>query len=258
MAKHQGRCHICGKHGRLTFEHIPPLAAGNERYGKSLDISRYLQTDPSAPLSSMRSSKQPRGSGAYVLCPSCNNLTGAWYVQDYATWVEQGERHRQALGATNSIALPFRIFPARVYKQIMSIFAATCRPEMFDANPLLRKLVLDKDTRGMPDGLRLYCYLVDRENRYSRHSGVAGVIVGSTIHTLAEFAYRPFGYILTFDGTVPPDAGLFELTFFAYHGYDDYRELHLPLPVRSVESYFPADFRSKDEWEAVNKDIGRL
>jgi hypothetical protein len=63
---------------------------------------------------------------------------------------------------------------------------------------------------------------------------------------------------LTFGGTPPPDLGLFDLTFFADHGYNDYRELHLPIPTRSVESYFPADFRDKAEWERVNRKAGRL
>jgi len=172
------------------------------------------------------------------------------YGPAYAMWAHQGQRHRLALGDTNSIALPFRIFPLRVFKQILAIFGATCGERMFEVHPFLRKLVLDRDAHGMPDDLRLYCYIVHPYSRFSRHSGIVGIAdIGSgKAHTLAEFAFRPFGYLLTFGSTPPPERGLFDLTFFSNHSFGDYRELHLPIPVRPVESYLPADFRSKAEW----------
>lgn len=257
MAKHEGKCHICGAIGPLTFEHVPPKAAGNEPYGISLDVHQYLDNNPDAPLSTMRRRKLPRGSGGYVFCARCNNLTGAHYVEDYAIWAGQGERHRRALRDSNSLALPFQIFPARVFKQILAIFAATCRPEMFEKNPFLRELVLNRDAQGMPENLRLFCYIVHPESQTSRHSGVAGMVQGTTVHTIAEFAYRPFGYLLTFGGSPVPDRGLFDLTFFAHHQYNEYRELHLPIPTRHVESYFPADYRNRAEWLDANAVKGQ-
>jgi hypothetical protein len=97
--------------------------------------------------------------------------------------------------------------------------------------------------------------MVHPASHYSRQSGVTGLLAGSSIHTLAEFAYRPFGYLLTFGGTPPPDRGLLDITFFANHGYNTYRDLHLNIPVRPVESYFPADFRSRAEWDAANARV---
>ena len=253
MAKHTGFCRICGAYGPLTFEHVPPLAAGNEQMGRALDVAQYLQTNPSAPLSAMRVKKLPKGSGGYFLCKRCNNDTGAWYVREYASWAYQGEALRQSLGSTNSIALPFNGIPARVIKQILAIFAATCGEGLFEANPFLRKLVLDRDARGFPSDVRVYCYIVDRESKHSRQSGITGMISGTDTHTFAEFAYRPFGYIMTLDGKPPPDPKLFDITFFSHGGFNDYRELHLPLPVRPVVSYFPADFRNKTEWDEAVK-----
>jgi hypothetical protein len=247
-----GICRICGVSGPLTFEHVPPKAAGNEPYGIGLDVQRYLEDGPDAHPSEMRRQKLPRGSGGYYLCGQCNSVTGARYVPSYVTWVEQGERHRAALGDRNSIALPFHIFPARVFKQILSIFAATCGDGLFAAHPVLRKLVLDYHAQGMPDGLRVFCYIVHPDSLYSRQSGIVGMMdLGGRSHTLAEFAFRPFGYLLTLGGTPPPDTGLFDITFFAQAATNEYRDLHLPLPIRPVESYLPADFRSKAEWAAA-------
>lgn len=222
--------------------------AGNEPMGMSLDVARHMRAGGEEPLSAMRRHKLPKGSGGHYLCERCNNLTGAWYVRDYSDWAWQGERLRVSVGDTNSLALPFRIFPGRVFKQILAIFACTCGERMFEVHPLLRTLVLNKDSKGRPDQLRLFTYMVHPESHFSRQSGIVGMFDGNRSHTFAEFAYRPFGYLLVFGGRPSPDEGLFDITFFGDSGYNDYRELHLPIPVRPVESYLPADFRTKKEW----------
>lgn len=251
MANPVGTCAVCGEVRSLSFEHIPPKIAGNVPYGRELDISYYLKNDVGKPLSVMRGRNMPKGSGRNVLCERCNNQTGADYAEAYGDWAFQGLELRQALGDTNSLSLPFRILPSRVFKQILTMLAATSGPGLFEANQILRNLVLDPHARNMPESIRLYCYMVHRDSQYSRSSGVFGMWTGSEGHTMVEFAYQPFGYILTLDGKPPPDRALFDITFFSHHGFNEYRELHLPIPVRPVETYFPADFRTKKEWEAV-------
>lgn len=248
-------CRICGVLGPMTFEHVPPRAAFNSEMSIALDMKHYLETVPHEPISAARRQKQPRGSGGYHLCARCNNETGALYVPAYVGWVMQGQRFRSTLGRTNSISLPFNILPGRIFKQILAIFACTCGPGLFNKNPQLRKLVLDRNARGLPDHLRMYAYIVDAESQTSRTSGIAGIISPSGGHTVAEFAYPPFGYLLTFGDSPPPERGLMDITFFANHGYDAYRELHLRMPIRPVESFFPADYRNRAEWDEANARV---
>src|SRR5688500_9009090 len=89
----------------------------------------------------------------------------------------------------------------------------------------------------------------------SRQSGITGLIAavpgapgGTKTHIFSEIAFPPFGYVLAIN-TPPADKGLLDITAFTRLGYRDFRSLYLPMPVRSVNSYFPADFRSRQEWE---------
>ena len=43
VKKKNGICCICGKEGKLTFEHIPPHAAFNHSNLKMYDVIRYLR-----------------------------------------------------------------------------------------------------------------------------------------------------------------------------------------------------------------------
>lgn len=124
---------------------------------------------------------------------------------------------------------------------------------MFQKNQALRQLVLNRDSNGLPNEYRLYCYIIHPSGQWSRSSGVTGLITGGRRSIFAEFAYPPFGYILTFADSAPPDADLMDISFFAQHSFNEYRELHLRLPVRHIASYYPADFRTRDEWlKALN------
>jgi hypothetical protein len=84
-----GECCICGYIGELTFEHVPPRAAYNDRRvfeakmesllggewipGTAVTTGRYLQ----------------RGAGRHSLCGKCNNDTGAWYGTPYVDFARQ-------------------------------------------------------------------------------------------------------------------------------------------------------------------------
>lgn len=82
--KHIGTCCICSREGKLTFEHIPPHKASNGFQLKLYNIGKYI-TENNARYSSLQN-----GAGAWTLCSSCNNLTGAWYGNAYVEFASQG------------------------------------------------------------------------------------------------------------------------------------------------------------------------
>src|SRR5687768_1416234 len=97
MAKNKGICAICGKGTKLTFEHVPAKAAGNEEdvtvYGIEEWLSRDLESGemPGGYV-------QPQGTGAISICKPCNEYSGAHYVPEFAKFVHTGIKILNALG----------------------------------------------------------------------------------------------------------------------------------------------------------------
>jgi 5-methylcytosine-specific restriction endonuclease McrA len=80
-----GTCHLCGFVGKLTFEHVPPASAFNDRRISSPDIRAALALDDLDLLDSLPRRQSQRGQGGYTLCGHCNSTTGSWYVPEYST-----------------------------------------------------------------------------------------------------------------------------------------------------------------------------
>lgn len=258
MAPIIGKCRVCGATTELTFEHVPPKAAFNDRGLLAADLTHHFMEaradgrfgDPSA----MRRKKQPRGAGAYTLCGPCNNNTGAWYGREYVGWAEQGMEIRNAAPTGSSLALLFHVLPARVSKMVLCMFASACGPGLFDAEPALRRYVLNREHVGIPKRYRLYCFLLSPDSTTSRQAGITGLIVGPNFsgsfrsHTFSEISFPPFGYILSIDSD-PPDKNLTDISYFTDFRINDYRDVYLKLSVRHVNTYFPGDFRTRHEWD---------
>ncbi len=255
-SKRVGHCSICGSQGQLTFEHIPPKAAFNKRGVLYNDMNDFLAVDPYADPRFAPKRKGNRGAGGFTLCSRCNNDTGAWYGNAYVDWAAQGMSFAHATASGSSLYVPFHMFPAQVAKQIFCMFASACGPGLFETNPELTRYVLNRDQIGVPDKFRIYAFLMSPLSTLVRQTGITGLMKGGlvqgSVHHFAELSFPPFGYILTLESE-PPDRGLQDITFFTDYRYRDFRSLHLRLPMREVNSYFPADFRTVDEWDAAIK-----
>lgn len=70
----RGKCYICGRIGKLSFEHIPPRKAFNERPVIKAQFEELVGLGPDEPITGQI---QQRGRGEYTLCPRCNNNTGS-------------------------------------------------------------------------------------------------------------------------------------------------------------------------------------
>ena len=87
--EHCGVCHICGKYGKLSYEHIPPQSAFNnvKRKVSTLEESLKDETENRAPwdIEGLKYQQFQKGIGFYTLCESCNNNTGSWYANAYSS-----------------------------------------------------------------------------------------------------------------------------------------------------------------------------
>jgi len=59
---------------------------------------------------------------------------------------------------------------------------------------------------------------------------------------------------MTFDSP-PPDSLLLDISYFANFRKNEFMTEYLQMPIREVASYFPADFRTTEEW---HRDIAKV
>jgi hypothetical protein len=84
---------------------------------------------------------QQQGFGGHTLCAKCNNDTGAWYVAAFVHWcVASGELLKQTRGRERFTVKD--IYPLRIVKQIVAMFCSLRGPELVQAPPALKTLLL--------------------------------------------------------------------------------------------------------------------
>lgn len=122
---HYGQCHICGKYSKLTFEHIPPENALNNKRAKV-----YIGEEAVKRYKGEKSyyKNQQQGMGMYSLCESCNNNTGTWYAivyNDFAKDVARGLYKEKPLEHGDVFAFNTKKFPALAFvKQVVTMFCS--------------------------------------------------------------------------------------------------------------------------------------
>jgi hypothetical protein len=249
MAKStSGTCHICGAYGKLSYEHVPPEAAFNDRRILHTAFETVLKSES---LDNVPGKFQQRGAGAYTLCSKCNNDTGSWYGGAYASWAHQAMGVVIGTGGKPSLLYPFNIFPLRVLKQIVCMFFSINGPSFQQHQPDLVRFVLNRETRIFPSHIRVYAFYTFSDR--SRAAGVTGVLRGfgssnSTVHVFSEVTFPPFGFVMTMKNSPPPEAGFCEISSFSRFEYQDWRGgVSMKLPVMPIYTAFPGDYRTRDQ-----------
>ncbi len=252
-----GQCCICGNEGQLSYEHVPPEGAFNERTILEADIDYLIRAQSFEEAQNPPTKQNQRGAGRHSLCISCNQLTGGWYVPAYIEWAKQGWQH--IYGTPGRLTRqPFEIEVLPVGKQILAMFASACGPSLFKNLPELPRLILNREQAGSPDSIRLFAYYIHPDSSAARQSGITSNLDlddGGNAKVYAEIAFSPFGYVLSLGNTDPPDQRLVDITFMLHTPARERRTLHLPLAVLEVHTMLPADFRSLDQVVAAYKTV---
>lgn len=259
MAKNKGICAICGKGTKLTFEHVPPVAAGNVEDAVVYGIEEWLSRDL-ATGEMPGGYVQPEGTGVISICKACNEYSGTWYVPEFAKFVHTGVQIFQKMGETfiaeadGSLdwkAVDFEIKAMRglpVVKQIVASLLALNAPEFAQKNPDLVKFVLDRHAKGLPTKYRLYLSLY--AGPLARFAGLAvelNVVTGKAVY-MTELAHPPFAYLLTIDSEASQPVG--EITVWSSRDFDEVRDERLVLTIGFGHTALPGDYRSKAKVEA--------
>jgi hypothetical protein len=238
-----GRCRICGEHGKLTYEHIPPRAAYNSDPLQTYKLAQWWAKKAGEPA---RYESEQRGAGDYALCQPCNNNTGAWYIPELTRLVEAGatvvrklEDEMAKLGVTDRsdvVSVRMKLagsYPARFTKQMVAMLLAINDPSLGDDHPELRAFVHDRDAQ-LPEKYRLYLSIFDRDVARSagRYTALRGADTSSPhAFDATELSYPPYTYVLTIDEQ-PEEERLGAVTRLAAYGYGErVPEVELNLPL---------------------------
>jgi len=245
-----GQCHICGKYGPLTYEHVPPRAAFNSNkafmyFGKDIIGSDNFPWD----FSEKKGKQHQKGLGFYTLCGQCNNDTGSWYGNAFVDFTYKGYRatfnQKNNANSWTTITLP-DIYPLRIIKEIVAMFFSVNNPNLSTIHQDLQALVLSKGKKGISkEKYGFYIYVLT--GSIYRYIGIAGILsITGTTRVLSEFSAPPFGYVFEVDPKNKRD--YCDLTFFANDfNYNERRTINLQIPILECNTYFPADYRTKQQ-----------
>ncbi|WP_237212999.1 hypothetical protein [Falsiroseomonas oryziterrae] len=248
-----GECHLCGTHGKLSFEHVPPEAAFNDRKVLLHSIEKLISADDIAAAMEDTSGTQikQRGMGAYTLCERCNNTTGSWYGSAYVELAHAAMPLAFDPRSRGGVFVVASIRPLNVLKQILTMFCSANAPRFAATRDGLRRFLLNREARAVPGGVRVYLGLVDGENsRVLRQAGLTGRLTlgaANPILLVSEIVFPPFALIMTVDSEFD-DPRLVEISVpFGRFDYDQKAEVPLLLHAVPSTTYFPGDYRTTDE-----------
>jgi hypothetical protein len=242
----EGECHICGTFGKLSYEHVPPRSAFNDKPVLHTSLLKLLNKDN---LDGLTGKKLQRGAGSYTLCERCNSLTGHWYGDAFADWAHQAINVITATRGQTTLIHHFHVFPVRIIKQIICMFFSVSSPKFRLAHPDLVKFVLNPDAKYFPPNVHLYAFYTMAER--SRSAGVTlradRLHDGMRFHTISEVTFPPFGFLLTID-CLWPDKSFGDISGFANFDLKDWVcGLTMRLPIMPIYTAYPGDYRSREE-----------
>jgi len=240
MKKKEGHCHICGKFGALTKEHVPPQKAFNDKkiISATSDKAEELRYDEKPEGMFLQG-----GVHFFSLCRTCNNAMGRWYGGEYVHFAKFA-MYLGSLTQNNPPNINVTGYPLRLIKQIVSMFFSI-NPKLRLSNPELVNFVLDKEKKCLPEKIRIFgFYNFEGNLRYNRIA-----IGGKNMSVFSEFAYPPLGFVMTYNNTLPPDDRMYDISFFAESGYDEKISFELKMPTLPTYLDVPGTYLTKEEIE---------
>lgn len=245
MATELGTCHICLRHAKLSYEHVPPRRAYNR-----LPVVAHTLNHPAAAANNVPvgvALKYRAGMGVTTLCETCNGFTGAYYGGAFVEWVRQAlqyaDRYEQVNGQENQILLPFTIEPLAVLKQVATMILTVAQISGNDAMSHLRRFVLVPFEPWTARNVSVRVYLNPKragwrepQNRMNGASVLMNVKTGQSTHSLADIAFPPLGYWAAWtDQPQRPLAefnDLVDITHFGKYPWRKTATVWLKMPVK--------------------------
>ena len=259
----QGKCHICQKYSNLTFEHIPPQKAFNDKRAKSIEgdeILKLISESDRLPwdTTGLKYKAKQRGMGMYSLCNSCNNLTGKYYGNEYIKFAHTIAKIIFDNDVSDKKTLEVEldgVYVSRIAKQVLSMFCSIY-PGFTKTYPIVKDLILNKNlTLEDYSKFRITMFIL---NEFKiGYNGITALLQGNgKIKTVAEIDAFPFGFILELE---PKEESLdADITHLLSYKYDEKYDLEMKIHIRERNITFPTDFRTKEEIIACMEENDEL
>mgnify|MGYP000989602038 CR=1 FL=1 len=231
------RCRLCGELRYLTFEHVPPQKAFNN---KPIFLQEHEHLFEESSRVYGKRKKSQRGMGEYSLCDQCQHTTGSWYAKHYVPFAHQAAQMVQrSLVQKDSEPHVFHIQPCEVIKQVLVMFATAERSGMLLERPEYRGYLLSPTSTSFPGDLRVYMYYTVSGSH--RFNGWGALGDGVQIYSCAEIAFHPIGLVLSFN-KIPPHPRMEDITYFSRFQPREHRRVCLDPPILNVSTAFSGTY----------------
>ncbi|KAA8473718.1 hypothetical protein BDE36_0202 [Arcticibacter tournemirensis] len=228
----QQKCALCGKHELLTFEHIPPQCAFNNK-AIFVQSHEHLTEENSYLYGKMK--KSQRGFGKQSLCASCNNSTGNWYVKDFCSFAEQGMKILKDNKVPEYIQGNYIIKPQNVIKQILIMFLAADSLGAIRDSPGISEYLLNRESMAWPEKVNIYLYSNSSPKKRMLGYCIVGDIGAQGVYKWSEINYQPFGYFFTYDSP-PPNEFMINISDFSKVPYNIEKSVQITTAYLKVEN----------------------
>ncbi len=248
LQEHIGKCALCGKECKLTFEHIPPKAANNAKPAKPVSFDEYIKKHNRLPwdISGMKYTNQQKGMGVFSLCQECNNNTGAYYGNEYLGFVKRAVAMIHFGVPEQCDLIEFHeVYPLRFIKQVCSMFCSI-NPELPYLNEM-RAFVLDKESTHLNrEKYRIQMYF--NSGNTTKYNGyTVAIYSGLGSIGMSELVVPPFGFQLILSPNNETEYTGFDITPLSDCEYNSKVKITMPIIFNEVNSVIPNDYRSKEE-----------
>lgn len=227
----EGQCLLCGQIRKLSFEHVPPKNAFND---KPIFIHKDLNVNnPFA-----KKTRSNKGFGSGTLCESCNNNTGNWYAKDFGLFAKEGMAILKASEQTLPIVKGvYNIKPLNVFKQILTMFLSADKSGVLRSKEGIVEFILNKSSNDFPKEINIHLYSnaspMKRMLGYSVVSDAVDLEFG--VRRWSEINFQPFGYFLT-DDSHPPNTFMVDITEWHNVKYDKVHRIEMTTAYLKVMS----------------------
>jgi len=228
-----GKCRICGKEKKLTFEHIPPKKAFNSTPVYFQNFEHLHESE--SPIYGKRI-RSNNGAGGYFLCKSCNNNTGSWYASDYVEFAKLGAYVlTNRVYANKFICAEYPIKPLNVLKQVFTMFAALDSSDYLIEQKGYKEFILDPKSKDIPPNIRVFMYFT---SSIKTRNPISFSNMEGYNRRFGEISFIPFGFHISID-TLPINRPFCEITSFATYDFNEREKMILPLQYLIPKTMFP-------------------
>ena len=245
----KGICHICGKQGVMSFEHIPPRSVGNSHRSRAYSVAEVAEKSGRLDITSVdgvRYQQQQRGSGFSTICRDCNSYLGINYVNEFKDFflatAQVVESVPASAGAKGIHLETDKANVLALFKHVVSNFCVTTQPgTMLDC----KEFLLNKESNAFPRHYQLYTYAVPNPESKMITTGWSRLFSSvdlRSLYTVAYVAMFPLGFALldTRESTHIPESIGCDITAMAERPWGERPNFSIDLPYMSIDAAFPA------------------